>query len=42
MAAAIAMLAGCSSGSDGAAKLALGTEAVVAYVQAATGTTPAV
>ncbi|MCU1366452.1 MAG: hypothetical protein JWN39_2091 [Ilumatobacteraceae bacterium] len=36
------MLAGCSSGSDGAKKLALGTEAVVAYVEAANSTTPAV
>src|SRR4051812_10948118 len=37
-----AALAGCSSGSDSARKLPLGTEAVVAYVEAATSTTPAV
>lgn len=41
-AASIAMVAGCSGSSDGAAKLPLGTEAVVAVVQAATSTTPAV
>ncbi|MCU1400750.1 MAG: hypothetical protein JWN62_3859 [Acidimicrobiales bacterium] len=40
--AVLAVLASCSSGSDSAKKLPLGTEAVVAYVQAATTTASAV
>jgi hypothetical protein len=39
---AAAALAACSSSSSGATKLALGTEAVVAYSAQASGSTPAV
>jgi hypothetical protein len=40
--AATLWLSACGSGSGGGAKLALGTEAVVAYTAPASGTTPAI
>ena len=40
--AATAMVAGCGSSSSGGTKLALGTEAIIAYTAQASGTTPAV
>lgn len=40
--AATAMVAGCGNSSSGGTKLALGTEAIIAYTAQASGSTPAV